>query len=30
MGQVNTIRVRKEEGDALGMDSGADTDLEKE
>ena len=29
-GQVNTIKVRKEEGNASGTDSGADTDSEKE
>ena len=29
-GQVNTTRVRKEEGNASGTDSGADTDSEKE
>ena len=29
-GQVNTTKIRKEEGNALSTDSGADTDSEKE
>ena len=29
-GQVNTTKIKKEEGNALGTDSGADTDSEKE
>ena len=29
-GQINITKIRKEEGNTLGMDSGADTDAEKE